>query len=88
MGTATALSHRKLIDISPDSFRVLSSAASKQNISLKKYIENMLDSKAREMEATSLNVSPAVLRLIGSALPVEGRIEDIDDDRLQYLLSK
>lgn len=88
METSTAISHRKLIDISPNSFRVLSSAASKQSISLKKYIENMLDSKAREMEATSLNVSPAVLRLIGSALPAEGRIEDIDDDRLQYLLSK
>lgn len=88
METATAISHRKLIDIKSDSFEVLSNDASRQNVSLKKYIEDMLDTRAREVEAKNLNVSPSILRLIGSALPANGRIEDIDDDRLQYLLSK
>ena len=88
METATAISHRKLIDIKSDSFKVLSNDASRQNVSLKKYIEDMLDTRAREVEAKNLNVSPSILRLIGLALPANGRIEDIDDDRLQYLLSK
>lgn len=88
MEKATAISHRKLIDINQDSFKVLSNDAYRQNVSLKKYIEDMLDARAREVEAKNLNVSPSILRLIGSALPVNGRIEDIDDDRLQYLLSK
>ncbi|MBQ6198596.1 MAG: hypothetical protein IJK44_05120 [Bacteroidales bacterium] len=88
METGSAISHRKLIDISSESFKVLSNDAYRQSVSLKKYIENMLESRAREIEARNLNVSPSIMRLIGSALPANGRIEDIDDDRLQYLLSK
>ena len=83
-------SHRKLIDLSGSVFETLSMEAGRQRVSLKKYIENLLGERARALDETarSLDISPAVLRLVGSARPSKGKVEDIDDDRLKYLLSK
>lgn len=44
--------------------------------------------KAMNDAANSLDISTSVLRLVGSALPAKGKIEDIADDRLKYILSK
>ena len=90
METANAYSHRKLIDLSGQVFDVLSLDAVRQRVSLKKYIENMLDERARDLssKADASGISPEILRLVGSALPKDGRVEDIKDDRLEYLLSK
>ena len=44
--------------------------------------------KALDDAVNSLDISPSVLRLVGSALPAKGKVEDIEDDRLKYLLSK
>lgn len=88
MNTVTSIPHRKLIDINSSVFLTLSLDADRKKISLKKYIEDMLEERAREIDAEGKGFSPAILRLIGSALPASGSVEDIDDDRLQYLLSK
>ena len=77
--------HRKLIDIKPAVFEGLSREAARQGISLKRYIESLLEQACPK---PSVEVSPKILRLIGSAKPSKGQVEDIDDDRLQYLLSK
>ncbi len=77
--------HRKLIDIKPAVFEGLSREAARQGVSLKRYIEDLLEQACPK---PSVEVSPKILRLIGSAKPSKGQIEDIDDDRLQYLLSK
>ena len=82
------LTHRKLIDIDKDVFDILSCDAVRENISLKKYIENLLSSKAMELSRKTAGYSPAILRLMGSALPKSGQVEDIEDDRLKYILSK
>ena len=47
-------SHRKLIDIPEDVFRVLNLKASAMGINLKKYIENLLMEEANEMEDAEL----------------------------------
>ena len=90
MKSAVIISHRKLIDLRSSVFETLSMDAGRQNVSLKKYIENMLDERARVLDEQprNLNVSPAIFRLIGSAKPASGKIEEIEDDRLMYLLSK
>ena len=46
--------------------------------------------KPTDMSAkdNSMGFSPEILRLVGSALPKDGKVEDIEDDRLEYLLSK
>ena len=82
--------HRKLIDISEAVFETLSMDANRKKVSLKKYIENLLHDRAKALdEATgSPEISPAVFRLVGSALPLKGNVEDIADDRLKYILSK
>ena len=89
MSTA-ATSHRKLIDLSKSVFESLSIDAGRQNLPLKKYIENLLAEKARSLNEVSgaMGISPSVLRLVGSALPPDGKIESIEDDRLKYILSK
>lgn len=90
METASAYNHRKLIDLSAQVFDILSMDAERQSVSLKRYIEILLDERARSLasKAQSLDISPDILRLVGSALPAAGKVEDIDDDRLEYLLSK
>ena len=82
--------HRKLIDLTATVFETLSIDAGRQNVSLKRYIENLLTERARMLDETaeSLDISPTVFRLVGSALPSKGKVEDIADDRLRYLLSK
>ncbi len=83
-------SHRKLIDLSGAVFETLSMDADRKKVSLKRYIENLLHERAKALDdaANSLEISPSVLRLVGSALPAKGKAEDIEDDRLKYILSK
>ena len=85
-----AATRRKLVDIKAPVFEVLSSKAKGKNVSLKRYIENLLHDRSKALdEATgSPEISPAVFRLVGSALPLKGNVEDIADDRLKYILSK
>ena len=82
--------HRKLIDLSGAVFETLSMDADRKKVSLKRYIENLLHERAQALNdaINSLDISPSVLRLVGSALPAKGKVEDIEDDRLKYLLSK
>ena len=87
MGTA-ATAKRKLIDIQATTFNTLSEEASRRRISLKKYIENLLEEEALSIKRQHIEISPNILRLVGSALPKDRRPEDIDDDRLRYILSK
>ena len=90
MEMTDSYNHRKLIDLSGQVFGILSMDAGRQHISLKRYIENLLDERARALssKADALDISPRVLRLVGSALPQEGKVDEIEDDRLEYLLSK
>lgn len=84
-------SQRKLIDIRKPVFDSLSQEAKRRNISLKRFIENTLNETARQLEENRLkedSENGILGKLIGSAKPKQGRIEDIQDDRLQYLLSK
>lgn len=80
-----AAPHRKLIDLKPAVFDGLSREAARHGVSLKRYIEDLLEQACPK---SSVEVSPKILRLIGSAKPSKGPLEEIDDDRLQYLLSK
>lgn len=90
METSIASNHRKLIDLSGPVFTILSMDAGRQRIPLKRYIENLLDERAKVLssKADALDISPRVLRMVGSALPKEGKVDEIEDDRLEYLLSK
>lgn len=78
-------SHRKLIDIKPAVFAELSSHAQRQGVSLKRYIENLLEESCIPRNAA---YSPSISKIIGSALPKGKDLSAFDDDRLQYLLSK
>ena len=80
------LSRRKLIDIKQPVFQALSLEARKKNVSLKKYIEDMLENAV--YSGMDSSISPAIRRLIGSANPTGYDVSRIDDERLQYLLSK
>jgi macrodomain Ter protein organizer (MatP/YcbG family) len=91
MNTATIATKRKLIDIRQPVFDTLSNEARRRNVSLKRLIESTLNEAARQFEEDRLNerTSMDVLgKLIGSAKPHSGQIDDVRDDRLQYLLSK
>ncbi|MBQ9193020.1 MAG: hypothetical protein IJ156_04805 [Bacteroidales bacterium] len=81
----TAIAHRKLIDIKPAVFEELSLQASGQGVSLKRYIENLLEEACVSRRAV---YSPGISRLIGSAIPKGKDLSAIKDDRFQYLLSK
>ena len=81
---------RKLIDIKQPVFQILSLEAEKESISLKRLIENKLEEAAMQYNlrnAGNLEVSPNIRRLIGSAKPAKD-LAEIEDDRLQYILSK
>lgn len=78
-------SHRKLIDLKPAVFDTLSEEAKYQGVSLKRYIERILEEAT---VAHTAEFSPKISRLIGSALPEGKDLSGIEDDRLQYLLSK
>lgn len=81
---------RKLIDIKAPVFYALSAEASKKKVSLKRLIEDMLEKAAGEHDASEGGTfaSASVARLAGSAKPGKMAPEMIDDDRLQYILSK
>lgn len=83
METTTA--HRKLIDIKTSVFEELTLQAQNHGISLKRYIENLLEETCLSHKSA---YSPGISRLIGSARPKGIDLSSIEDDRLQYLLSK
>lgn len=81
---------RKLIDISQPVFQILSIEAEENSVSLKRLIEDMLEQAALQYSARQARgsaISPRIRRLIGSAKPARN-LTEIEDDRLQYLLSK
>ena len=78
-------SHRKLIDIKPSVFNSLSQEARRRGISLKKYIEYILEETCPKR---SVRADSPIAPLIGSAIPAGKDISSIKDDRLEYLLSK
>ena len=84
----TAAVKRKLIDLRMPVFESLSKAAVRERVSLKRYIENLLEEEARRNTTDQAAYSSSVAKLIGSALPKKGKVSDIKDDRLQYILSK
>ena len=84
MSTAVE-SHRKLIDIKPAVFESLSLEAERRGISLKRHIENILEEACPRKKVGGTS---GISRLIGSALPSGADIDSLNDDRLQYLLSK
>ena len=84
----TATVKRKLIDLRIPVFESLSQAAVRERVSLKRYIENLLEEEARRNTTDQATYSSSVAKLIGSALPKKGKVSDIKDDRLQYILSK
>ena len=78
---------RKLIDLRPEVFRGLSLKARKRGVTLKRYIENVLEEDAADAETPipSGVTSPKVISLIGLA---KGADMDWEEERLNYLLSK
>lgn len=81
--------HRKLIDIKVPVMNALSLEAQKRQVSLKKYIEDMLEESVYSGKSFgSSEFSPAINRIIGSAKIKGMDLDKIQDDRLQYLLSK
>ena len=80
---------RKLIDIKAPVFQNLTIKAKRKGVSLKRYIEDLLEEDAREVHrATPEGVTnEKILSLIGMAKPAI-RPADLDDDRLQYILNK
>lgn len=85
MSTA-AQNHRKLIDIKPEVFEFLSQEASRQGVSLKKYIENLLEDACPKEGKTVADSS--ISHLLGSALPKHGTLASINDERLRHILAK
>lgn len=81
----TAVAHRKLIDIKPDVFDSLSLEAARKGVSLKRFIEDLLENACPRQAAFG---NSSIGRLIGSAKPKHIDLSAIEDDRLQYLLSK
>ena len=80
---------RKLIDIKAPVFRALSSKARREGVSLKRYIENLLESDASTgvPDAPEGVTDPRILSLIGVAKPTVP-VDGVEDDKLLYILSK
>ena len=80
---------RKLIDIKNPTFRVLSIKAQKKGVSLKRYIEDLLeeDASPKERQTPEGVTAERILSLIGIAKP-SILPEDVDDEKLNYILSK
>ena len=80
---------RKLIDIKAPVFNSLALKARRKGVSLKRYIEDLLEEDAStEHRAAPAGVTDAkILSLIGLAKPTI-RPSDLEDDRLQYILNK
>jgi len=86
----TIAAKRKLIDISPSVFETLSIKAKGKRMSLKRYIESLLEEDARNEDRVEIQgvSDPRILGLIGSARHRVGYSADEEDERLQYILSK
>ena len=80
---------RKLIDIKAPVFNCLALKAKRKGVSLKRYIEDLLEEDAyEEHRAVPAGVTDEkILSLIGLAKPTI-RPSDLEDDRLQYILNK
>ena len=80
---------RKLIDIKAPVFNSLSLKAKRKGVSLKRYIEDLLEEDAYEKHraAPAGVTDEKILSLIGLAKP-SLRPSDLEDDRLQYILNK
>jgi len=80
---------RKLIDIKAPVFRTLSNKARREGVSLKRYIENLLEQEASaEFHDVPEGVTDTrILSLIGIAKP-SVPTESIEDEKLHYILSK
>ena len=80
---------RKLIDIKAPVFRSLTLKARRKGVSLKRYIEDLLEEDAQEERRTAPEgvTDEKILSLIGLAKP-SIRPADLEDDRLQYILNK
>ena len=80
---------RKLIDIKAPVFNSLSLKAKREGVSLKRYIEDLLEEDAykEHRDAPAGVTDGKILSLIGLAKPVI-RPSDLEDDRLQYILNK
>ena len=80
---------RKLIDIKAPTFRSLSFKAKRKGVSLKRYIEDLLEESAMSGEQPSPDgvTDRRILSLIGIAKP-DISMESIEDEKLQYILSK
>lgn len=79
---------RKLIDIRPSIFEKLTIKAGRRGVSLKRYIEEMLEKDSEDVEtlAPAGVSSHRILSLIGVAKGAAG--VDWEEERLKYLLSK
>lgn len=79
---------RKLIDISPSVFSKLSIKAGRKGVSLKRYIEDLLEDDSADMEAVAPKGvhSAGIISLIGIARGAAAA--DWEDERMKYLLSK
>jgi len=80
---------RKLIDIKAPVFNSLSLKAKRKGVSLKRYIEDLLEEDAykEHRDAPAGVTDEKILSLIGLAKP-SLRPSDLEDDRLQYILNK
>ena len=80
---------RKLIDIKASVFRSLTLKARRKGVSLKRYIEDLLEEDAQEDHRTAPQgvTDEKILSLIGLAKP-SIRSVDLEDERLQYILNK
>lgn len=83
------ITRRKLIDLRGPVFETLSREARNRGVSLKKYIETVLEEDAAQHRpAAPAGVHDAgILGLVGVAKRIVAS-SDPDDDRLQYILSK
>ena len=86
----TSTTKRKLIDLDMPVFTILSQQARKEGISLKKYIENLLEAEAEQRRPSVPTgvTDPRILSLIGVAKNAVENEEAESDERLQYILSK
>lgn len=88
----TVLTHkRKLIDIRMPVFETLSEEAQRTNVSLKKFIESLLEMKAEEIRQNEISVTPPsdlLRKLVGSARSEQFSPEELEEERLKYLLAK
>lgn len=80
---------RKLIDIKPNVFDSLTIQARGKGVSLKKYIEDLLDEESQK-NASGIPPTvkdPRIIGLLGIGKRAVAAL-DPNDDRAQYILSK